>query len=114
MDEWATWLAVGVGTGGLVASILGVMFALLARQTRPEIAWGRKLPAGSIPALLQLLLKPLPRPDSLHQPQPRRDNSGKPGVRAGISAWYRELSSYLLKGGGGANNRPIRLAKVSG
>ena len=32
MDDWITWLGVGIGTGGLIASVAGVLFAFLARR----------------------------------------------------------------------------------
>lgn len=32
MNDWITWLGVGIGTGGLVASVAGVLFAFLARR----------------------------------------------------------------------------------
>ncbi len=32
MDYWIAWLGIGIGAGGLVASIVGVLFAFLARR----------------------------------------------------------------------------------
>ena len=32
MDDWTTWLGIGIGAGGLFASIAGVVFAFLARR----------------------------------------------------------------------------------
>ena len=32
MDDWFTWLGMGIGAGGLIASILSVIFAILARR----------------------------------------------------------------------------------
>ena len=32
MDDWIAWLGVGIGAGGLIASVAGVLFAFLARR----------------------------------------------------------------------------------
>lgn len=32
MNDWTTWLGIGIGAGGLVASIVGLLFAFLARR----------------------------------------------------------------------------------
>ena len=32
MDGWLVWLGIGIGTGGLIASVAGLVFAFLARR----------------------------------------------------------------------------------
>ena len=38
MDDWIIWLGIGIGAGGLIASVAGLIFAYLARRAAKSAA----------------------------------------------------------------------------